>query len=67
LGRTTFRTDKKKVEKLKYMHQNPVKRGLVETPEEWRWSSYRYYALDEVGVVRINEGWGEIFFRDRVA
>src|SRR5215469_7264480 len=27
---------KKKIEKLRYMHRNPVKRGLVELPEQWR-------------------------------
>jgi REP-associated tyrosine transposase len=31
------------LEKLNYMHGNPVKRGLVRLPEDWRWSSYRYY------------------------
>ena len=29
------------------------KRGLVERPEEWGWSSYRHYLLDESGPVRI--------------
>jgi putative transposase len=38
---------KKRVEKLRYMHRNPVKRGLADSPEEWRWSSYRFYLLDE--------------------
>jgi putative transposase len=56
-------TEKKRVEKLRYMHRNPVKRGLVAAPEEWRWSSYRFYFLGEPGVVRVNEGWGEISFR----
>jgi putative transposase len=46
--------DKKRVEKLRYMHRNPVTRGLVTLPEEWRWSSYRWYALDEPGIVTIN-------------
>jgi putative transposase len=32
---------KKKIQKLRYMHHNRVKRGLVTAPEEWRWSSYR--------------------------
>ena len=36
-------TKKKKVEKLIYMHLNPVKRGLVERPEDWIWSSYSFY------------------------
>jgi len=60
-------TTKKRIEKLRYMHRNPVKRGLVESPEQWRWSSYRFYLLDEPGPVRINEGWGKISFRKRVA
>jgi putative transposase len=50
-----------------YMHRNPVKRGLVSAPEEWRWSSYRFYLLGEAGPVRLNEGSTEISFRDRVA
>jgi putative transposase len=37
------RTKKKKVEKLGYMHLNPVKRGLVDRPEDWIWSSYSFY------------------------
>jgi len=60
-------TTKKRVEKLRYMHRNPVKRGLVESPEHWRWSSYRFYRLEEVGTVSVNVGWTEISFRDRVA
>jgi len=34
----------KKNEKLHYMHNNPVKRGLVAHPEDWIWSSYCFYA-----------------------
>ncbi len=36
---------RKEVEKLRYLHRNPVKRGLVKSPELWRWSSFRFYAL----------------------
>jgi putative transposase len=46
-------TRKKVVEKLDYIHWNPVKRGLVASPEQWRWSSHRYYALGEEGPVKI--------------
>jgi putative transposase len=42
------------VEKLRYMHRNPVKRGLVLEPEQWAWSSYRSYAYGEPGAVKIN-------------
>jgi putative transposase len=58
---------KKRVEKLRYMHRNPVKRALLASPEQWRWSSYRFYLFDEAGSVSINVGWTEISFRDRVA
>ena len=60
-------TTKKRVEKLRYMHRNPVKRGLASVPEQWRWSSYRFYLLDETGPVRVNQGWAKISFRDRAA
>jgi REP element-mobilizing transposase RayT len=37
-------------ERLDYMHQNPVKAGLVKRPEDWRWSSYNNFALDKASV-----------------
>ena len=46
-------TAAKRIEKLKYIHRNPVQRGLVTQPEDWPWSSYRHYALGEVGTVQI--------------
>jgi putative transposase len=60
-------TSKKRVEKLRYMHRNPVKRGLVSAPEQWEWSSYRFYFLDEATQVRVNEGWGKISFKAQAA
>lgn len=36
---------RKKNEKLNYMHFNPVRRGLVQHPKEWLWSSYRFYSV----------------------
>jgi putative transposase len=48
-------SDKKRVEKLRYMHRNPVKRGLVLEPQQWAWSSFRYYAYGEPGPVVVNE------------
>jgi len=35
------------------MHRNPVKRGLVEKPEDWAWSSFRHYAIGEACPVEI--------------
>jgi putative transposase len=34
---------KKKIEKLNYMHMNPVKRRLVENPKDWPWSSFNFH------------------------
>jgi hypothetical protein len=48
-------TEHKRIEKLRYMHRNPVKRGLVASPELWRWSSFRAYFLGETGLVSVNE------------
>ena len=58
---------KKRVEKLRYMYNNPVKRGLVESPELWAWSSCRFYSFDEAGPVQVNVGWGEISYRNGAA
>ncbi len=48
-------TEKKRIEKLRYIHRNPVVGGLVASPEQWRWSSFRWYSRGEVGPVRIND------------
>lgn len=43
--------------KLDYLHHNPVKRGLVRDAADWKWSSFRHYALREIGVVEIESEW----------
>jgi putative transposase len=48
-------SQRKEVEKLKYMHRNPVVRGLVADPADWPCSSYRSYAYGDAGLVRIND------------
>jgi putative transposase len=48
-------TEAKRIEKLRYMHRNPVKRGLVVEPQDWTWSSFRHYAYGEPGPVLVNE------------
>jgi len=45
------------VEKLRYIHRNPVQRGLCERPEEWEWSSFRHYATGSEGRVEIESEW----------
>jgi len=47
----------KRIEKLKYMHRNPVVRGLVGRPHDWRWSSFRHYLTGERGTVEIESEW----------
>ncbi len=42
------------VEKLHYMHMNPVKRKLVVHPKDWPWSSFSFYARRDSGLVRID-------------
>jgi putative transposase len=39
--------------KLRYIHRNPVKRGLCADPEQWPWSSFRHYWTGERGTVEI--------------
>ena len=43
--------------KLRYLHRNPVARGLVNAPADWKWSSFRHYALREMGTVEIESKW----------
>jgi len=50
-------TPGKKIEKLRYIHRNPVKRGLAVRPEDWRWSSFEHYATGQEGVVEIESPW----------
>jgi putative transposase len=47
-------SDRKRREKLNYMHNNPVKRGLVRSPEEWPWSSYRFYYLNDSSLLSMD-------------
>jgi len=45
------------VEKPRYIHRNPVRRGLVTKPEDWKWSSYRHYQTGMRGTVEIESEW----------
>jgi putative transposase len=45
------------VEKLRYIHRNPVKAGLCERPQDWEWSSFRHYATGCEGRVEIESEW----------
>jgi len=50
-------SERKRIEKLNYMHSNPVKRGLVSRPEDWPWSSFRHHATGCQGIVEIESQW----------
>ncbi len=41
------RHERELAERLDYMHHNPVRRGLVKRPEDWRWSSYNNFSLEK--------------------
>lgn len=45
------------LEKLRYIHRNPVKKGLCARPEDWEWSSFRHYATGCEGAVEIESEW----------
>ncbi len=53
----SVRTPDKRSEKIRYIHRNPVARGLVSAPELYQWSSYNHYATGERGVVEIESEW----------
>ncbi|MDR3674438.1 MAG: transposase [Acidobacteriota bacterium] len=50
-------THEKFVEKLRYIHRNPVHRRLARNPQDWKWSSYRHYQTGLPGTVEIESEW----------
>lgn len=42
---TCIRGEKDFWTRFNYIHYNPVKHGYVNNPEDWEFSSYRYYSL----------------------
>lgn len=47
-------SDKVMKQKLDYIHRNPVKRGLVKNPEDYFYSSFRNYYLNDHKIIRID-------------
>lgn len=41
-------------EKLNYLHENPVRKGFVERPEYWRYSSARNYLMDDHSIIQVD-------------
>ncbi len=50
-------TEPKRLEKLRYLHRNPVTRGLVAAPEDWSWSSFKHYLTGELSGVEVESRW----------
>ncbi len=48
---------RKRAEKLKYTHRNPVRRGPVSKTSEWPWSSFNHGATGTVGAVETESQW----------
>jgi putative transposase len=48
------RTEAEVWEKVNYCHDNRVRRGLVNNPEDWMWSSYSYYRYSDNLLVDID-------------
>jgi putative transposase len=52
-----IRNERQFVEKLRYIHRNPVTASLCTAPEQWEWSSFRHYVSGHVGRVEIESQW----------
>jgi putative transposase len=50
-------SESKRIEKLRYIHRNPVKRGLVKSPDQWEWSSFLAWATGYRGRVEVESQW----------
>lgn len=49
-----IRSEKKLLEKLAYIHNNPVKRRLVDSADQWPWSSFRHYFLGDDSILKMD-------------
>jgi putative transposase len=52
-----IRGESARSEVIRYIHRNPVKRGLVASREQYRWSSFNHYAIGIRGIVEIESEW----------
>jgi hypothetical protein len=49
-------SDEMMIQKLEYIHNNPVRRGYVDDPVHWRYSSARNYA-GLTGLIEVITEW----------
>jgi putative transposase len=52
-----IRNHRQLVERLRYLHRNPVQRRWCERAEDWEWSSFRQSATGGAGRVEIEWEW----------
>ena len=50
----TIVSDEMMLQKLEYLHNNPVKRGLVASPEHWCYSSAHTWLAGATPVLRVD-------------
>ena len=46
--------------KIKYIHNNPVEEGLINKPEEYKYSSSRNYILNDQSVLYVEKSWAGV-------
>ncbi len=51
-------SEKMLIQKIEYIHNNPVRRGYVDEPKYWRYSSARNYEGDE-GLLVVQTDWSD--------
>jgi len=61
-----LRGEQERIETLRYIHRNPVARGLTASPGEYPWSSFHHYITGNAGTVKIESEWTAAK-RDRAA
>ncbi len=51
-----FNVDRREtlIKKLDYCHKNPITRGLVDSADQWPWSSFRYYEMNDRSTLAMN-------------
>jgi len=54
---SNVRGEEARSEVIRYIHRNPVKRGLVASPGDYPWSSFNHYATGIRGAVEIESWW----------
>jgi REP element-mobilizing transposase RayT len=42
-------------QKIDYIHNNPVRKGFVESPEHWKYSSARNWLLDDNRIIELDK------------